>query len=279
MALEVYDGVQADHFVVCLFKRDENMREAAHHFIDKVEATVRDSGGKIQIKTDKPGDWEIFDGKDNFSEPNHLNPAIFDFSCVMVAGFPTMDDVHAWWNSDSLFEILKYRSPIEKMGIYVMEGLIRSYDISDHSKVAFGERLVFMEFINMQSFKPVQQFVDNYRLFAERTLSEIGMACNLVFSEGVSGVLMNEFPLDACVASFWRMKSDAQFFYDSETYQKQLLVLRRDFSRSFAMVCPMFDERAALDAAFAKKRQLALEEKKRQSKFYHDGTRAVRGRE
>jgi uncharacterized protein (DUF1330 family) len=264
MALEVHEGAKADHFVVCLFKPHEKMQDAAAQFILRVEATVRGSGGKIQIKTDKPKEWELFDGKDNFTEPNHLNPAIFDFNCVMVAGFRNTHDVYAWWNSDPVFEILKYRSPVEKMGVYVVEGLQRSYDVSDHNKVAFGERLVFMEFINMQSFKPVQQYVDNYRIYAERTMQEIGIECNLLFSEGVSGVLMNEFPLDACVASFWRMKSDAQFFYDSESYQRQLLVLRRDYSRSFAMLCPMFDERAAMDAAFAKKRQLALEEKKKQ---------------
>lgn len=265
MALEVCKGDEADHFVVCLFKRNENVEwEKAHQFVNNVEATIRGSGGNIQIRAEKPKEWEIFDGKDNFSEPNHLNPAIFDFNCVMVGGFRNPHDVGAWWNSDPVFELLKYRSSVEKLGVYRVEGLQRSYDVSDHSKVAFGERLVMMEFINMQSFKPVQQYVDNYRLFAERSLLEIGIDCNLLFSEGVTGVLMNEFPLDACIASFWRMKSDAQVFYDSETYQRQLFVLRRDFSRSFAMLCPMFDERAAMDAAFAKKRQLALEEKKQQ---------------
>jgi len=260
MALEALQGADVDNFVVCLFKRNEKNHDAAHDFINGVEATVRASGGNIQIRTDKPKDWEIFDGKDNFTEPNHLNPAIFDFNCILVAGFRTTHDVHEWWNSDPMFERLKYRSPVEKMGVYVIEGLQQSYDISDHSKVAFGERLVLMEFINMQCFKPVQQYVDNYRLFAERSLTEIGMDCNLLFAEGVSGVLMNEFPLDAALASFWRMKSDAQFFYDSDSYQRHLLSLRKDYSRSFALVVPMFDERAAWEVAQEKKRQAALKQ-------------------
>jgi len=258
MALEAYQGAEVDQFVVCLFKRNEKLHDAAHMFVNNLERTVRDSGGHIQIRTDKPKDWEIFDGKDNFTEPNHLNPAIFDFNCIMVAGFHTTHDVHSWWNSDPMFEILKYRSSVEKMGVYVLEGLQQSYDVSDHSKVAFGERLVLMEFINMMSFKPVQQYVDNYRLFADRSLTEIGMDCNLLFAEGVSGVLMNEFPLDAAIASFWRMKSDAQFFYDSDSYQRQLMSLRRDYSRSFVLVVPMFDEKAAWECAQEKKRQLAI---------------------
>lgn len=262
--LESFDRDQptADYFVVCLFKRNEKVRDAAHDLINRVEAIVRDCGGNIQIRTDKPKDWEIFDGKDEFQEPNHLNPAIFDFNCILVAGFRNTHDVHAWWNSDPMFEILKYRAPLEKMGVYVVEGLQQSYDVSDHAKVAFGERLVLMEFINMRSFKPVQQYVDNYRLFADRSLTEIGMDCNLCFAESVSGVLMNEFPLDATLASFWRMKSDAQFFYDSDSYQRHLLSLRKDYSRSFALVVPMFDERAAWEVAQEKKRQLALNKEK-----------------
>lgn len=263
MALEAYEGADPDgpdQFVICLFKRNDKDFITAQRFINNIEATVRDCGGNIQLRTDKPKDWEIFDGKDNFTEPNHLNPAIFDFNCLMVAGFRNTHDVYQWWNSDPMFEILKYRSPVEKMGVYVIEGLQQSYEVSDQSlnKVAFGERLVLVEFINMQSFKPVQQYVDNYRLFAERSLNEIGMDCNLLFAEGVSGVLMNEFPLDASIASLWRMKSDALFFYDSDQYQRHLMVLRKDFSRSFAMLIPIADERDPRQVASEKKKQLAL---------------------
>lgn len=262
MAMEVaHDGVEVDHFVVCIFKRNEKEPEAYHNYLNEVQKSIRGSGGNIQIRTDKPKEWEIFDGKDNFAEPNHLNPAIFDFSCIMVGAFRNTHDVCAWWNSDPVFELLKYRTPVEKMGVYVIEGVQKSYDMSDHSKVSFGERLVLMEFINMQSFKPVQQYVDNYRMFAERSLQEIGMDCNLFFAEGVGGVLMNEFPLDAAVASFWRMRSDAQFFYDSESYQRQLLPLRQDFSKSLAMIIPMFDERPSWEAAAEKKKQLAERKK------------------
>lgn len=270
MALEVYEGDEEEgphQFVVCLFKKNEKADfKTALHFINNMEATVRGCGGNIQIRTERPKEWEIFDGKENFTEPNHLNPAIFDFNVILVAGFKSTQDVYSWWNSDPMFEILKYRSPVEKMGVYIVEGLQPSYDIADknHNKVAFGERLVLMEFINMQSFKPVQQYVDNYRLFAEKCLTEIGMDCNLVFSEGVSGVLMNEFPLDATVASLWRMKSDAQFFYDSDTYQRTLMVLRKDYSKSFAMLVPIFDERAPWEVAAEKKKQAALVKGERQ---------------
>lgn len=250
-------------FVICLFKKNEKLPfKEPLHFINAVEATVRDCGGNIQIRTERPKEWEIFDGKDNFTEPNHLNPAIFDFNSILVAGFRNTHDVYAWWNGDVMFQLLKYRTAVEKMGVYVVEGLQPSYDIADknHNKVAFGERLVLVEFMNMQCFKPVQQYVDNYRLFAERSLTEIGMDCNLLFAEGISGVLMNEFPLDAAVASLWRMKSDGQFFYDSDSYQRTLMVLRKEYSRSFALMIPIFDERAPWEVAAEKKKQLALKQ-------------------
>lgn len=250
--------VEVDQFVVCLFRRNEQEPEAAKKFIETYESIVRSCGGNVQIRTGRPKEWEVFDGRDNFREPNHLNPAIFDFTDVLVAGFRSTHDVHAWWSSDDIFGILKYRSCIDKMGVYIIEGLQQSFDVENHASVAFGERLVFMEFLSMNCFKPVQQYVDNYRLFAERSLTEIGMDCNLMFAESIDGVLMNEFPLDAVICSSWRMKSDALFFYDSESYQTQLLVLRRDYSRSLAMLMPMFDEKKPWEKAAEKKKQLAL---------------------
>mmetsp|Transcript_31828 Transcript_31828/g.56180 ORF Transcript_31828/g.56180 Transcript_31828/m.56180 type:complete len:271 (+) Transcript_31828:98-910(+) len=236
-------GVEVDQFVIILFKSNEADKMGALDFINRVEDSIRDWEGNIQLRTDKPKDWEIFDGKDHFREPNHLNPAIFDLNCIMVAGFRSTIDVHAWWNSDQVFSLLKYRSSIDKMGVFIVEGLQSSYDVIDEKRVAFGERLVLLELINMEAFKPVQQYVDNYRLFSERALTEIGMDCNLFFAEAISGVLMNEYPLDACCASSWRMRSDAQFWYDSDYYTTQLLPLRQDFSRSFTILVPMVDER------------------------------------
>lgn len=241
--MEVALQAENDLFVVCLFKCNETDPHSGLAFIDDLEETVAKCDGKVQLRTDMPKDWEIFDGKDNFREPNHLNPAIFHFQSIMIAGFSSTKDVVAWWNSDIVFELLKYRTAVEKMGVFTIEGLRQSYDVTDDRKAAFGERLALLEFMNMQSFKPVQQYVDNYRLFAERSLTELGMDCNLFFADGVSGVLMNEFPLDAVCGSSWRMKTDAQFFYDSDSYQRQLMYLRREYSRSVVMLVPMIDER------------------------------------
>merc|ERR1712031_12026 len=91
-----------------------------------------------------------------------------------------------------------------------------------------------------------------------------------LFAEGINGVLMNEFPLDAAIASFWRIKSDAQFFYDSDSYQRQLMVMRKDFSRSFAMLLPIFDERSAFNKAQAAKmkKEIAIKDA-RAEHHYH----------
>jgi hypothetical protein len=249
-----------DQFVICLFKRNEKDHQEyqnSQRFINSVEASIRSSGGKIQIRTERLKDWDIFDGKDNITEPNHLNPAIFDFGVLLVGAFSNSHDVYSWWNSDPVFEILKYRTPIEKMGVYVIEGMQQAYDVSDrnHTKVAFGERLVLIEFINMQSFKPVQQYVDNYRIYAEHSLNDIGIDINMLFAEGVSGVLMNEFPLDAAIASLWRMKSDALLFYDSDAYQRDFMKARKDYSRSLAMLIPIFDERLMEGRELVEKKQ------------------------
>jgi len=244
----VPDG-EADQFVVMLFKRceaDAPTRIEAIQFIENIQQTVHAHGGKIQVRTQRPLEWEVFDGRDNFVEPNHLNPAIFDFNAMVVAGFRSTDDVHVWWSSDEIFQLLKYRSCIEKLGIFVVEGLQACFDVNSQTKVAFGERLILMEFMSMQAFKPTQQYVDAYRLFSEKAITEIGMDCNLIFAESVGGVLMNEFPLDAVCASSWRLKSDAHFFYDSDIYQHKLMALRKDFTRSCVICMPMIDEKFEL---------------------------------
>merc|ERR1712048_873211 len=99
-------------------------------------------------------------------------------------------------------------------------------------------------------------------ILSETAREDIGVECNLLFAESISGVLMNEFPLDAVCASSWRMKSDAQFFYDSDAYQRQLMGLRRDYSRSFAMLVPLVDERMG---TVQKQRQLRRTNLKQQT--------------
>merc|ERR1711972_262883 len=109
------------------------------------------------MRSDWPQSWDIIDGGDHFVEPNHLSPAIFDFNSVMIIAFHSVDELHKWRDSDSVFELLKFRQAIEKMGIFVLEGLAESWDISDSKKLAFGDKLCLLEFHKLLSFKPMQQ--------------------------------------------------------------------------------------------------------------------------
>merc|ERR1719335_1940451 len=132
-------------------------------FIDNLLATVRAVGGKVQMRTEKPEDWEVFDGKENLVSPNHLSPAVFDFTAVVVAAFQSIEATHVWWNSDKVFDTLQKRDSIEKIGIHIVEGLRAAFDIHDDERMSFGEKFVFMEFIQMQSFSPTQKYLDLYK--------------------------------------------------------------------------------------------------------------------
>lgn len=251
---------EVDIFGLCLFKRSAEVdRRAQLEYINTFEKSVRSYGGNIQLRSDYPQSWDIIDGKDQHVEPNHLNPAIFDVNSVMIIAFPSRDEMTMWWDSDLVFELLKFRQPIEKMGIFIFEGLAQSWDIGDSRKVAFGDKICLLEFHKMLSFKHMQQYVDDYKRFAERAPKEIGMPCNLLFSEGVSGVLANEFPLEAACASTWRIKTDVHLWYDTEMYQESLYPVRNEFARTLTLMLPLHEERLEdLNAARKKNRSKEL---------------------
>jgi uncharacterized protein (DUF1330 family) len=235
---------EANRFVLCLFKIKDGEKPGAMKLLSVFEETVRRSDGHIQLRSHHPSSWDIFEGIDHSVEPNHLNPAVFDFNCVILAGFKDQDAVHKWWNSDEVFEILKYRSPMEKIGLHIIEGLQESFDVLEHNRIAFGDKLILFEFVQMLAFKPVQQYVDTYKRVAhDMRKSTDFLDCNLLFSEAVCGCLMNEFPLDAACASTWRMKTDANIWYDSEPYQQILTPLRKHRANCLSVLIPMFEDK------------------------------------
>lgn len=236
----------AEIFVITLLKTAEGKSQEAVKFLDDLVASVRAVGGKVQARAQKPSMWDVLDGGEHFVAPNHLSPACFDFDCILVSAFPTTEEVHAWWDSDRTFAALAGRSAVEKLGVYIVEGLASAFDIQDREKFQFGEKFLIIEFIAMLSFKPVQRYVDNYKRYSHRAINEAGVDCNTIFAEGVSGMLMNEFPLDACVASPWRLKTDAHYWYESDIYQKMLMPIRKEFSRSLALLIPINDDPPSL---------------------------------
>ncbi|CAE8675651.1 unnamed protein product, partial [Polarella glacialis] len=231
---------EAEHFVILVFKKREDDTAAATQIINCLEDEIRAHGGKIQLRNDRPEQWEILDGQDNYLEPNHLNPAIFDFDTIMLAAFQSSEYVQTWWNSDAVFNLLKYRVSVEKMGIFTVDGLIPAFDVQFKSKMAFGDKLMFLEFLKLKAFKPMQQYVDNYKRFASQAVKDIGTACHLLFAEGISGVLMNDFPIEAACASSWRTRQDAHMWYESNTYQEKLMPDRSNYARCFTLVVPIF---------------------------------------
>eukprot|EP00415_Alexandrium_ostenfeldii_P001394 UN1394 len=179
------------------------------------------------------------DGQDHFVEPNHLHPAAFDFNCFIVCGFQTLDEVHLWWNSDEMFEIVKDRDAIEKMGIFEIQGLRPSIDVDDRSRFTIGDRFIMLELMKSEAFKPMQDYVDSYQRVTER----FNYTKNLLFAEGVSGVLMNEYPLDSACSSGWRSKADARNWYDTDRYQRELMPLRKEYARCLTLLVPIFEDR------------------------------------
>jgi len=141
-----------------------------------------------------------------------------------------------------MFGLLKNRASIAKMGIYMVDGLQKAFDIKDRNKITFGEKFVLFEFIRIQAFRPLQQYVDNYKRYSERAVQECGVDCNLIFSDCISGVFANEFLLEAACASTWRMKNDAHMWYESEVYQGHLAPLRREYSQSLTAIIPICQE-------------------------------------
>jgi len=248
-----WSNEEADYFVICLFKCRQEASAASAQFVGDFAQSVRGCGGNIHLRSDKAKDWDILDGRDHHAQPNHLSPAIFDFNCVVLAGFHRLEDVHLWWSSDSVFSILKLRQPIEKMGIFIVEGLQRSVDLLERNRFHFGDRILFFEFVSNLAFRPIQQYVDDYKRFSENASRDAGVDCRLLFAESTSSVLMNEFPLDAVCASSWRMKSDAHAWYDTDLYQEHLMPLRSEHARCLSVLIPMFPEDRVDDFERAKK--------------------------
>ncbi|CAL1173584.1 unnamed protein product [Cladocopium goreaui] len=95
----------------------------------------------------------------------------------------------------------------------------------------------------MDSFKPMQRYVDSYKSKAIKAPKDIGAMCNLLFAEGISGVLINEFPVQVACASCWRTRSDLLSWYEAPGYQKELLPLRYSSARCLTVVLPMWEEK------------------------------------
>lgn len=240
---------EADHFVICLFKTLDGAFNVAMKFVNEFEKTVRDCGGMVHLRADNPKSWEIFDGKDHFVEPNHLNPAIFDFNCISVLGFRSLEDLHTWWHSDEVHDVLSLRESVEKLGVFVVEGLQKSIDLEERNRWQVGDRMVLFEFMKISNFQPIQQYVDQY----QRLIDRIGLGSTLLFAEGVSHVLMSEFPIDYACATSWRMKSEARRWYDTELYQQHLLRLRKEDARCLTILIPIFPDPRVDDLEKARK--------------------------
>merc|ERR1719487_2384336 len=144
-----------------------------------------------------------------------------------------------------MFSCLMRRQAAEKIGIYSFDGL-RELTTGDLQRFSFSVKFVYMEFISIQNFRPCQRFLDLYKRFSEKAILEIGMDCNLLFSDTAHDVFMSEFPLHAMCASGWRLKTDPHFWYDSSSYKQQLQQWREENSVSFAAVIPVMDHRAAI---------------------------------
>ncbi|CAK9018291.1 unnamed protein product [Durusdinium trenchii] len=182
------------------------------------------------------------DGRDNFVEPNHLNPAIFDCDSILLAGFKDLEEVHSWWASDQVFELLKGRDTMEKMSLHTMDGLVEAFEGSK-KRAALGDKLLLLEIAQMDSFKPMQRYVDMYKTKAIKAPKDIGTICNLLFAEGISGVLINEFPVQVACASCWRTRSDLLSWYEAPGYQKELVPMRYAAARTLTLVVPMWEEK------------------------------------
>lgn len=234
--------IKASVFVVCLTKRNPDKAAESEVFFKNFENAVRNQGGMIQMRSNSSTNWHIVDGKDHWKAPNHLNPAIFDFDAMVIAAFPDHTDLMTWWASDEMFKLMKERSAIQKFGVFCCDGVHQGWDVLDRNKSVYGEKFIFLEFIKMEAFKPVQHYVDCYKRYSERALQEIGIECSLLFADSVTTVLMNEFPVEAICASCWRMRMDCNFWYDAEMYQRELLPLRRNYAKSLSLVSPIYEE-------------------------------------
>jgi hypothetical protein len=232
-----------EQYVITMLRYGHERKQEAIKWVDHLVQTVRQHSGKVQARAQKPSGWEVFDGKEHFVSPNHLSPACFDFNMFLVFAFERLEEVQHWWHSDAVFACLKSRGDlIEKWGLFVVDGLATSFDILDRERFQFGEKFILLEPLQMTSFRPVQSFVDDYKRLAKRSMTDAGVDVHTIMAEGVKSMLMNEFPLDAVIATTWRLRDDAVWWYESDLYRKELMLTRQEFSNSMAILIPIYDE-------------------------------------
>eukprot|EP00933_Yihiella_yeosuensis_P038416 TRINITY_DN3234_c0_g5_i1.p1 TRINITY_DN3234_c0_g5~~TRINITY_DN3234_c0_g5_i1.p1 ORF type:complete len:284 (-),score=50.48 TRINITY_DN3234_c0_g5_i1:226-1077(-) len=244
MALEPYDE-EADQFLLCVFKKNTECDDwaAPIKYITKMEGSMKKYGATIQLRSDRPENWEILDGQDNYVEPNHLNPAIFDFDSILLAGFKTTQDVYTWWTSEEVFELMKWREPLDKLGVFVIEGMTKAVDPFSKQTGVFGDKHMYFELMKQQSFQPMQYYCDNYKRLIYQGMKEMGVVSTICFAEGVGGVLMSDFPIEAACASAWKTKADIHGWFESNIYQKNLYGTRMEYSKSVTMIVPLMEDR------------------------------------
>lgn len=235
------EEVHPSAFLVCLFRIHDHRRQEGLAWINQMMETIRRRRGFVQLRADKPTLWGVHDGKEHHVEPHHLAPAVFDFTTILLAGFNTNAEVQMWWSSDEVFHVLKSRDCIEKIGIFPVDGLAKGSDMLGMR--GFGDRYVLFEFLKMLKFAPVQHYVDEYKRFAASCQKDLGVRCNLLLSEGIGGVLMNEFPLDAVCASTWRSNTESNIWLESDNYTLVLLPTRREFANAFVVLVPIFEDK------------------------------------
>eukprot|EP00913_Durusdinium_trenchii_P035469 g33194.t1 len=128
------------------------------------------------------------------------------------------------------------------MSLHTMDGLVEAFEGSK-KRAALGDKLLLLEIAQMDSFKPMQRYVDMYKTKAIKAPKDIGTICNLLFAEGISGVLINEFPVQVACASCWRTRSDLLSWYEAPGYQKELVPMRYAAARTLTLVVPMWEEK------------------------------------
>lgn len=235
---------QADVYAVCLVNRREG--EAGLKWVDDFVETIRAVPGKIQLLSSKPESWEVWEGKEHLVEPDHLSPAVFGFNSIIVAAFSDEDLIHAWWGSDMVFNVMKHRTPIDTLGVFIFDGLVEATDITDAGRIAFGDKYVLFEFHKMTCFKPVQQYCDNFRRYCEATRVQP------IFSDSVKNTLVNEFPLDAVCATTWKQLLEAKLWRFSDIFQSTMLPSREQHSLCLGVLVPM-SQASLLDIQRARK--------------------------
>mmetsp|Transcript_19762 Transcript_19762/g.44388 ORF Transcript_19762/g.44388 Transcript_19762/m.44388 type:complete len:311 (+) Transcript_19762:140-1072(+) len=235
--------------VICLMRRRKEEPAAFASFVKNLEHTVRNNGGKIQVKHKDPEGWDVHDGIQNLKPENHLSQPCFECDCIVVAVFRNDDDVHAWFSCDDMFHLLSERTkPLEKLSIHAVPGLLPGFDLLDQDKVNFGEKFILLELIRFHSSKDMQRYVMDFRRFAdEETLAasralQDGVAIadvKVLFADHISSTYMHEIRLDIATATMWRRKEDAGLFYESDHYQNVLRATREKYSECLTMLLPL----------------------------------------